>query len=76
MNLYVEFESLDNMGEIIGRIKSQGVHIYDVDIDRGKRDHAQSPSAVFSLRLDRRQTHMQLIASIAELEYVQAIDEI
>ena len=76
MNLYVEFESLDNMGEIIGRIKSQGVHIYDVDIDRGKRDHAQSPSAVFSLRLDRRQTHRQLIASIAELGYVQAVDGI
>ena len=35
MNLYVEFSSLDDVGAIIGRIKSQGAQIYEVDIERG-----------------------------------------
>ena len=76
INLYVEFDSLDNLGEIIGRIKSQDVQIYDVDLDRGEADRAKFPSAVFSMRLGHRQPHTQVMASIAELSCVQTIDEV
>ena len=75
MNLYVEFSSLDHLGEIITAIKSLGVQIYDVDLDRGEADRGKSPSAVLSLRLMHHQTHMQLIAGISELHCVQTIDE-
>ena len=30
MNIYVEFQSLDNVGAIINRIKAQDVQIYEV----------------------------------------------
>jgi putative Mg2+ transporter-C (MgtC) family protein len=36
MNLYVEFESLDDIGAIIAKIKGQGAHIYEVDMDHGR----------------------------------------
>ena len=76
MNIYVEFESLDDVGEIIGRIKSQDVQIYDVDIDHGREEKSRNPSAVFSIRLNRKQLQAQVLAAISELESVRTIDEI
>ncbi len=76
MNIYVEFESLDDVGEIIGRIKSQDVQIYDVDIDHGREEKSRNPSAVFSICLNKKQLHAQVLAAISELESVRTIDEI
>ena len=76
MNIYVEFESLDDVGEIIGRIKAQDVQIYEVDIDHGREEKLRDPSAVFSIRLNQKQMHTQVLAAISELETVRTIDEI
>ena len=76
MNLYIEFTSLDDVGLILGCIKAQEVDIYDVDIERGRKDRAQHPSAVFSLRLRRKRSHSQVVAAIAKLECIRMIDEI
>ena len=76
MNIYVEFESLDDVGEILNRIKSQNVQIYDVEIDHGRREKSQNPSAVFSIRLNQKLIHTQVLAAISELETVLTIDEI
>ena len=50
MNIYVDFESLDDVGKIITRIKEQDVHIYEVDIDHGRGEITRHPSAVFTIR--------------------------
>ena len=76
MNLYVEFASLDDVGAIIGRIKSQGAQIYEVDIERGTEESHLRPSAVFTIRLDHAVHHAQVMAAISELENVTTIDEI
>lgn len=76
MNIYVEFQTLDDVGEIISRIKSQDVQIYEVDIDRGREENSRNPSAVFSIRLNQRRAHARVLAAISELESVYTIDEI
>lgn len=76
MNIYVEFESLDDVGDIINRIKSQDVQIYEVDIERGKEDRNRNPSAVFSIRMNQKHAHAHVLAAISELESVRTIDEI
>ena len=76
MNLYVEFRSLDDVGAILGRIKAQDVQIYEVDIDRGREEKFRNPSAVFSLHLNQKHTHMRVLAAVSELETVYTIDEI
>lgn len=76
MNIYVEFQSLDDVGPIINRIKSLGVQIYEVDIDRGKEDKLRHPSAVFTIRLQKKQPHTLLLTAISELENVYTIEEI
>ena len=76
MNIYVEFSSLDDVGQIISCIKGQGVHIYEVDLNRGQDSAASRPSAVFSLRLRKKLPHTQLLAAMAQLEQIHTIEEI
>ena len=76
LNLYVEIQDLENVSDVINCIREQGVHIYDVDIDRGKAYKDLNPSAVFSVRLAPGQHHTHLMTAISELETVTAIVEI
>ena len=75
MNLYMEFESLDNIGTIISSIKSQHAQVVDVDIERGRSDQARNPSAVFCLRLDDRRPHTRVLIALAGLDCVNVIEE-
>jgi len=76
VNIYMEFDSLDHIGRIINCIKSQGAHIYEVEIDRGRDDQVRRPSAVFFIRLNERQTHTKLMLSLSEIDAVRLIEEI
>lgn len=76
MNLYVEFETLDDVGVILGQIKSTGAQIYEVDIDRGVEENHRYPSAIFSIRLNNGIYHEEMLTAISEVDHVITIDEI
>ena len=76
MNIYVEFQSLDNVAEIINRIKAKDVTIYEVEVDHGKQTPSQHPNAIFSLRMNRPGTHAKILAAISELEDVYVVHDI
>lgn len=76
INIYVEFVSLDNVGAIINRIKEQGAQIYEVDINHGEEDRSVKPSAVFSIRLNHRCLHEDVLTAISDLEGITTIDEV
>lgn len=75
LNIYVEFESLDNIGAIIGRIKEQNSQILDVEIDHGRGEGSGNPSAAFSLRLPRHQPHSDVLVSVSGLGCVYTVEE-
>ena len=75
LNIYVEFESLDNIGAIIGRIKEQNSQILDVEIDHGRGEGSSNPSAVFSLRLPKRHPHSDVLVSVSGLDCVYTVEE-
>ncbi|MBQ3496703.1 MAG: MgtC/SapB family protein, partial [Oscillospiraceae bacterium] len=76
INIYVEFASLDDVGAIIARIKEQDVQVYSVDISRPQETGGRNPSAVFSLHLNRRSSHEDVLAAIFALDQVLIVDEI
>lgn len=76
MHIYVEFESLDNIGTIIARIKQQNVQIFDVDITRGRDNRSRNPSAVFSVHLNQKRTHTQILSSLSDIDCIYTIEEI
>lgn len=77
MNIYVEFERLDDITEIIRHIKKQQIKVMEVDVDREKtRGVQQRPNAILTLRLPCRQSHTAILAEVARLQRVCAIEEI
>lgn len=74
MNVYVEFEHPDDVGQISARIKAQGFIILEIDIERGSEE--VRPSAVFAVRMYHRRAHTQVLASISEIKGVRFVDEI
>lgn len=76
MNIYVEFRSLDNVGEIIGRIKNQGAEIYEAEVDHGQESVSHHPNAIFALRMQHKGGHARLLASISEMEDVYIVHDI
>ena len=76
VNIYVEFNSLEDIGQIISQIKSVGATVYEVDIERKHSTSGLHPSACISLRLNQRKAHAKLILAISKLKCVYTIDEI
>ena len=76
MNIYVEFHSLNDVAEIINRIKAKDVTIYEVEVDHGKQTPSQHPNAVFSLRMNRKGCRAKILASISELKTVHLVQDI
>ena len=75
LNIYVEFESLDHIGDVIGRIREQNAQVLDVEVDHGRGSGSSNPSAVFSLRLAKRHSHSDVLVSISELDCVYTVEE-
>lgn len=76
MTIYVEMDSFENLGNIVNRIKAEGVHLYDVEIEKDKREHMARFSVLCSMRLPRRKEHAELLAALSTLDGVVAIDEV
>ena len=74
MNIYVEFNNMSAMGEIIATFKTLDAHIYDVDINRGSQ--GLNPGAVFAVRLGHWRPHAEVLATISQLDCVTMINEV
>lgn len=75
MNIYVEFSSLDAVGEIIAAIKSIDAQIYEVDINKNA-EPGFNPGAVFAIRLNEKRSHGEVLSAISQVDYVTMIDEV
>ena len=77
INLYIEFENVDDLSQIIACIKSRQVRIFDVEIFKPKPlEEDTYPRAIFSLQLPKKQVHTVLMTAIAELENIRSIEEV
>ncbi len=76
MDLYVEFEKMENLGEIINTIKSLEIQIFDVDIQREKQSNGVTIGAVISSRLPKKETHSHVMSKISKFDFVTVVDEI
>lgn len=74
INLYLEFASTDHLSEIIEKIKSQDVRIFDVELTKAKGD--APPHAIFSLQLPKKKSHTMLMTALASIESIYLIEEV
>ncbi len=77
LNVYVEFTSLNNLGQIISRIQSLNMAIIDIELERGSSRARRNPNAIFSIRMEQKgATHMQLLSALGALEGIRTVQEI
>lgn len=76
INIYVEFRSIADMGEILKTIKDQDINIFDMDIHHGREQIVQKPNAVLYLRMPHRAPHHELITLLSDLDEVYTVKEI
>lgn len=76
INLFVEFEDIEDLSKIIERIRLKDVRIFDVEITKGKYTETKYPNAIFSLRLPKKLTHSALVTEIASVDAVRMIEEL
>ena len=76
MNFYVEMDSIEYLGTVVNCVKSQNVRIYDVDIGKVEQNGEQHVRGLFSVKLPKRGPHTELLAMIATIDGIVAIEEV
>ena len=76
VNIYVEFEHTDDLSDIIERIKTHQIRIFDVELTKAKYSETHYPNAIFSLQLPKKTSHTVVMTAIAEIDSVRSIEEL
>lgn len=76
MNIYIELDSIENVGAVICKLKSLDITLYDVEINKDRSETGKRINSLLSIRLPQKTEHTELLAMLSTLEGVIAIDEI
>ena len=77
ITIYLEFDQTDNVADIVEKIKSHGVRIFDVELMKANQGGASKyPGAILVMRLPKKLTHTALVTEIAKVDSVRMIEEL
>lgn len=76
MNVYVEFDGMELLGNIFELMGELGVHVYDVEIDHGQNDNSPKTSAMLYLRLSERHDHAKVLAEVSKISGIHLVEEV
>lgn len=76
MNIYVELESINDIGALIHLLHEYKIQIYDVEPDTGSVKAMKLSNATISLRLPKGMAHEMVLSGIAKLDCIVSVDEI
>lgn len=76
ITIYIEFDTADNITEIVETIKAKGVRIFDVELIKANQGGTKYPSAILVMRLPKKLTHTATITEIAKVDSVRMIEEL
>lgn len=76
MNIFMELDSVRDLYLVSEWIKTQGVTVYDVEMGKAEKAGVDHVTGVFSIRLPRRKKHTEVLADLAMLPGVAAIEEV
>ena len=76
VNVCVEYESIDDISQIIAAIREQDIKIYDVEMSKAMGAERPYPSAILTLQLPKKKPHTIVMTSIAKIKAVRSIEEL
>ena len=76
MNLYVEMDNIENVGEVVSYLRAGRIQVFDVELGKIEHNGETHIKGLFNIRLPHRFPHAELLASIALLDGIVAIEEV
>ena len=76
MNIYIEMDSVENVGAIVNILKANDMTLFDVEIDKEQHEHLSQINAVFSVRLPHKEEHTEILAKLSTIDGIITIEEI
>ena len=76
MNIYIEFESTNDIGAVIESLKATNVKIYDVEITKLRASDGLLPNAILSIRIPKKLKHADVMTQISAISGVHAVEEL
>ena len=76
MSLYVEFEGMERLSDLLVFFREQKSTVYEIDVEEIDDHNRGIPSVVFAFRLAKKEHHSDMIAAISALPYVISIKEL
>ena len=73
LNLYVEFNAVQDVRQITNCLKRLGASVVDVEVDTMDQEYS---GAIFYLRLKRKLSHAEVLSAVFRLECIRKIDEL
>jgi len=76
VNVYIEMDNIEIFGNVVSRLKAEGLSIYDMEIEKQQREAEAQINALFSLRMPRRMQHAEVLAALSTLDGIRTIEEL
>ena len=76
MNIFMELDSVKDLYLVSSYLKELGIYIYDVEMGNKEKLNGAFVTGLFSLKLPKREKHTELLAKLATLPGVAAIEEV
>ena len=76
MNISVEYTDTSTLGELIEKLKSMDIHIFDIELTKGINPTATELSAILDIKLPAKMKHTKVMTAIAEIKTVKSVEEL
>ena len=75
-NLYVEMDSVKNLGILINRIKTMNIKFNNMDMNKEQQSGATQINVLMNLRLPKRRNHTDVLAELSTVDGIISMEEI
>lgn len=75
-NLYVEMDSVKNLGQFINRIKAEGISFHNMDMNKQSQGNATQINVLMNLRMSKRRSHAEVLAVLSEVDGIISMEEV
>jgi len=76
MNVYVEMDSIESLGDIVNLIKREDISVFDVEISKEQHGNITQVNTLFNLRLPKKQQHTEVLAMLSTVDGIISIEEV
>ncbi len=76
VNVYIEMDNIEIFGNVVSRLKAEGLSVYDMEIEKQQREAEVQINALFSLRMPRKMQHAEVLAALSTLDGIRTVEEL